>query len=111
MSEPTLRDWRTLYAAAMLEGESIQLGLRIEEAEVAIRGALPGLMPLDWVLPNSCPTKTTLRRWSSVQLLTAPAFWSTAASSRAKMDACNVLRARRYASTPTAVTISTESTR
>jgi hypothetical protein len=40
MSEPTLRDWRTLYAAAMLEGESFQLGLRIEEAEVAIQERL-----------------------------------------------------------------------
>jgi hypothetical protein len=40
MSEPTLRDWRTLYAAAMLEGESVQLGLRIEEAEVAIQERL-----------------------------------------------------------------------
>jgi hypothetical protein len=40
MSEPTLRDWRTLYAAAMLEGESIQLELMVEEAEVAIQERL-----------------------------------------------------------------------
>ncbi len=40
MSESALRDWRTLYAAAMLEGESMQLGLMIEEAEVAIQERL-----------------------------------------------------------------------
>ena len=40
MSEPTLRDWRTLYAAATLESESFQLALRIEEAELAIQERL-----------------------------------------------------------------------
>ena len=40
MSEPTPRDWRTLYAAAMLECESVQFGQRIEDAEVAIQERL-----------------------------------------------------------------------
>ncbi len=44
MGEPHPRDWRTLYAAAMLEGDCTQLPLRIEKAEEAIHarmGELP----------------------------------------------------------------------
>jgi hypothetical protein len=40
MSELTERDWRTLYASAMSEGESDQLGLMIENAEEAIQERL-----------------------------------------------------------------------
>jgi hypothetical protein len=38
MSDP--RDWRTLFAAAMLEGDSTQVPLRIEKAEEAIQARL-----------------------------------------------------------------------
>jgi nitrate/nitrite-specific signal transduction histidine kinase len=38
MSDP--RDWRTLLAAAMLEGDSTQLPARIEKAEDAIYARL-----------------------------------------------------------------------
>ena len=40
MSEPSARDWRILFAAAMLEGDNTQLGLRIEKAEAAIQARL-----------------------------------------------------------------------
>jgi hypothetical protein len=38
MSDP--RDWQTLFAAAMLEGDSTQLPLRIERAEETIQARL-----------------------------------------------------------------------
>jgi hypothetical protein len=38
MTEP--RDWRTLLAAAMLEGDITQMPLRIEKAEEAIQARL-----------------------------------------------------------------------
>jgi hypothetical protein len=38
VSDP--RDWRTLFAAAMLEGDSAQLAVRIEKAEEAIHARL-----------------------------------------------------------------------
>ena len=38
MSDP--RDWRTLLAAAMLEGDSTQLPLRVARAEEAIQARL-----------------------------------------------------------------------
>jgi hypothetical protein len=41
MSDP--RDWRTLFAAAMLEGDSTQVPLRIEKAEEAIQARLSEL--------------------------------------------------------------------
>lgn len=40
MGEPHPRDWPTLYAVAMLEGDSQQLPLRIERAEEAIRARM-----------------------------------------------------------------------
>jgi hypothetical protein len=45
MSEPTPQDWRTLYAAAMLEGRSTQVQLRIERAEEAIHARMRELPP------------------------------------------------------------------
>ena len=62
MSEPTLRDWRTLYAVAMLEGESIQLGLRIEEAEVAIQERLRETI-------ESVPTLEESELYSALRIL------------------------------------------
>jgi len=48
MSEPSPpRDWQTLYAAAMLEGDSTQFGPRIERAEEAIEARMREL-------PNVC---------------------------------------------------------
>ena len=38
MSDP--RDWRTLFAAAMLEGDSTQLPSRVARAEEAIQARL-----------------------------------------------------------------------
>ena len=40
MSEPTALDWRTLYATAVADGESGQLGTSIEDAEEAIQERL-----------------------------------------------------------------------
>jgi len=41
MSEPrSPRDWQTLFAAAMVEGDSTQVRLRIERAEEAIQARL-----------------------------------------------------------------------
>ena len=40
MSEPTPQDWWTLYTAAMLEGDSTQVQLRIERAEEAIHARM-----------------------------------------------------------------------
>lgn len=40
MREPSPQDWRTLYATAISELGSTELGLRIEEAEVAIQERL-----------------------------------------------------------------------
>ena len=62
MSEPTLRNWRTLYAAAMLEGESVQLELRIEEAEVAIRERLRETV-------DSVPTLEESELYSALRIL------------------------------------------
>jgi hypothetical protein len=44
MSEPrSPREWKTLYAAAMLESESTQLRQRIERADSAMRERLKEL--------------------------------------------------------------------
>ena len=40
MSESIPREWRTLYAAAMSEGESRKLGPMIQDAEEAIQERL-----------------------------------------------------------------------
>jgi hypothetical protein len=41
VSDPSSpRDWQTLYAAAMLEGDQTQVPLRIEKAEKAIQDRL-----------------------------------------------------------------------
>lgn len=40
MSEPSSRDWRTLYAAAMLEGGTTLVPLRIKKAEEEIQARL-----------------------------------------------------------------------
>ena len=40
MNEPSSQEWRTVYAAAISELGSTELGLRIEEAEVAIQERL-----------------------------------------------------------------------
>jgi hypothetical protein len=40
MSEPTPRDWRTLYATAMLEGDQTQVKPRIEKAQEAIHARM-----------------------------------------------------------------------
>lgn len=44
MSQPRFpRDWKVLYAAAMLEGDSTQVPQRIQEADEAIRARLKEL--------------------------------------------------------------------
>jgi hypothetical protein len=46
------RDWRTLFAAAMLEGDNTQLPLRIEKADEAIHARMRELPQKLFVVPE-----------------------------------------------------------
>jgi hypothetical protein len=72
MSEPIPQDWRTLYSAAMLEGENGQLGPLIEEAEAAIQERLREVVESFSVFEESelYAALRMLRRFKA-QLLTA----------------------------------------
>lgn len=69
MSDP--RDWRTLYAAAMLEGNRTQVPLRIEKAEEAIQARLRELPETFSILSEQAELQSALRSlrlWKVVRL-------------------------------------------
>lgn len=62
MSEPSsARDWQTLYAAAMLEGESTQVLPRIDRAEEAIQSRMRELPQKFFVGPEQAELRSALR--------------------------------------------------
>lgn len=62
MSEPSsARDWQTLYAAAMLEGESTQVQPRIDRAEEAIQSRMRELPQKFFVGPEQAELRSALR--------------------------------------------------
>ena len=72
MNDP--RDWRVLFAAAMLEGDSTQLALRIERAEQAIQARLRELPETFSVLSEQAELRfalQNLRLWKAVRLKAA----------------------------------------
>ena len=72
MSDP--RDWRTLLAAAMLEGDSTQLPLRIQRAEEAIQARLRELPETFSVLSEQADLRfalQNLRLWKEIRLKAA----------------------------------------
>jgi len=75
MSEPrSPREWRTLFAAAMLEGNSTQVGLRIARAEEAIRARLREVPETFSILSEQAELQSALqnlRLWKAVRLKAA----------------------------------------
>jgi hypothetical protein len=72
MNDP--RDWRTLYAAAMLEGDSTQVRLRIERAEEAIHARRRELPQKFFVGSEQAELQSALqnlRLWKAVRLKAA----------------------------------------
>ena len=72
MSDPC--DWRTLYAAAMLEGENTKVRLRIEKAEEAIHARMRELPQKFFVGSEQAELQSALqnlRLWKSVRLTSA----------------------------------------
>jgi hypothetical protein len=62
MSEPSSpRDWETLYAAAMLEGDSTPFQPRIERAEEAIAARLRDLPQKFFVGPERTELRSALQ--------------------------------------------------
>lgn len=62
MSEPSSpRDWQTLYAAAMLEGDSTQFQPRIERAEEAIHSRMRELPQKFFVGPEQAELRSALQ--------------------------------------------------
>jgi len=73
MSDP--RDWQTLFAAAMLEGDSTQLPLRIDRAEETIKARLKELPETFSVGSEQAELQSALRNlrlWKAVRLKSAP---------------------------------------
>ena len=75
MSDPSSsRDWRTLYAVAMLECDSTQLALRTERAEQAIQARLRELPETFSVLSEQAELRfalQNLRLWKAARLKAA----------------------------------------
>lgn len=65
MSDP--RDWRTLLAAAMPEGDSTQMPLRIEKAEEAILARLRELPETSSVLSEQSDLQSALQNLRSLK--------------------------------------------
>ena len=62
MSEPSSpRDWQTLYAAAMLEGDSTPFPSRIERAEEAIQARMRELPQRFFVGPEQAELRSALQ--------------------------------------------------
>lgn len=72
MNDP--RDWRVLFAAAMLEGDSTQVGSRIERAEEAIHARMRELSQKFFVGSEQAELQSALqnlRLWKAVRLKSA----------------------------------------
>lgn len=65
MSDPS--DWRTLLAAAMLEGDSTQMKLRIEKAEEAILARLRELQETSSVFSEQAELQSALQNLRSLK--------------------------------------------
>jgi hypothetical protein len=65
MSDP--RDWRTLLAAAMLEGDSTKIALRIEKAEEAVQARLRELPETSSVLSEQAELQSALQNLRSLK--------------------------------------------
>lgn len=68
MSDP--RDWKVLFAAAMLEGDRTQVGPRIERAEAAIHSRMRELPQKFFVGSEQAELQSALRNltlWRAVR--------------------------------------------
>jgi hypothetical protein len=85
MSEPSPRDWRTQYAAAMLEGDSTLVPLRIERAEEAIQARLRELPETYSVLSEQADLQSALENLRLLKAARLTSAWPPAGVLRGRL--------------------------